>query len=156
MPVLLPVKSTLIKVLAVPAVASIAPPALLEMLFEKVELFAAKFAPGPTRTAPPLPSTPFALLLVTIELFITRLAPITKIAPPLSAKPFVNFIALTIKFPLFTLNILPLAFPSTVVVDEPLPTIVSVLFIVISPKSKTTLVTLESKLIVAPEAAAAI
>ena len=74
-PVLLAIKSTSVSIVVVPAIASIAPPARFEILPEKVVANAVSVAFVPTKTAPPLPLAPFALLLESTELLITTLAP---------------------------------------------------------------------------------
>ena len=147
---------TLFKVVVVPATASIAPPARLEMLPVKLDDEAINVAPDPTIIAPPLPLAPFALLEEINELLMKRLAVVTCIAPPLSAKPFVRVSMFTVKSPVVTLKILPLALPSTMVFEIPFPVNVSVLSIVICPIVSITALTLGSKVIVAPALAEAI
>ena len=115
----------------VPAVDSIAPPARLALFPENVERSAVKFAPLPTRIAPPLPLAPLATLLVMDELFKITFAPTTCIAPPLSACPLVSVKSFITSDPAFTSKIRPLAFPLMVVIVSPLPVKINDLSIVI-------------------------
>ena len=151
-----PVKVTFVRIVVVPLVTSIAPPARFALFPEKVDKIEVKLPPPLTKIAPPLPLAPFATLLETVTLFVVNDAPPTLIAPPLAEKPFVMVKSFNITVPVVISKILPLAFPSIVVVVAPLPVIVKDLSIIISPVVKTMFVTVGAKVIVAPDAAVAI